>query len=217
MRDVSGEEFAQWLRPADAIKLVDGPNEAALKAAIFRRLANGQLTAVARHATYDDRHKRTSCAIEPIKVYLWRHPWNAQSGGFWDFGDISFDDGHPIGGAMVFLDDDPADKYEAKQLIYFSDVRFNPVEFATEFERASLPVGAKQSQPAGRPRAAWWEDLLIEMARQLYSGDLKPENQAAIERAMLDWLSMKNIESSESAVRQRARTLFRAISQEDKN
>jgi hypothetical protein len=70
---------------------------------------------------------------------------------------------------------------------------------------------------SGRPPAALWDKLWAEMGAQLYNGDLKPENQAQIEKAMLDWAALKEIKVSESSVRTRARLLWVAISKEDKN
>ena len=56
----------------------------------------------------------------------------------------------------------------------------------------------KSSEPAvieapylnkrGGVRKEFWEDLLIEMARQLWSGELQPERQSQIEQAMFAWL-----------------------------
>lgn len=70
---------------------------------------------------------------------------------------------------------------------------------------------------SGRPPAPWWGALLADIAGQLYLGDLKPENQAQIEKAMLSWAADNGIEVSESAVRPRARKLWIAISKEGKN
>lgn len=65
--------------------------------------------------------------------------------------------------------------------------------------------------PAGRPAAAWWDDLWIEICRQLYEGDLKPTRQIDIERAMQSWASSKGHEPASSTIRERARKLWTAI------
>lgn len=81
------------------------------------------------------------------------------------------------------------------------------------------PASVDDDKPmrTGRPPAALWDKLWAEMGAQLYNGDLKPENQAQIEKAMLDWAVLKEIKVSESSVRTRARLLWVAISKEDKN
>lgn len=63
----------------------------------------------------------------------------------------------------------------------------------------------------GRPRADWWEDLLIEIAAQLYSGELKPTKQADIEKAMLQWIEDSRFSAADSTVRPRARKLMQCI------
>jgi hypothetical protein len=78
--------------------------------------------------------------------------------------------------------------------------------------------GAKEEPLArrieGRPPKAWWDDLWVEMCRQLYEGDLKPVRQADIEKAMHAWLNANDHEASEMTVRTRARKLFAAIKPE---
>jgi hypothetical protein len=71
--------------------------------------------------------------------------------------------------------------------------------------------------PGGRLPADWWDDLWIEVCRQLYDGDLAPKKQADIENAMLKWLSeARNENPSVSTIRPRARKLWQAINK-DKN
>lgn len=65
----------------------------------------------------------------------------------------------------------------------------------------------------GRPSKAYWEPLLIEMATQLYAGDLKPKKQAEVLDAMLDWLSKQGHEDAGlTQVKDRARKLWESIS-----
>lgn len=85
----------------------------------------------------------------------------------------------------------------------------------------SLPPAPKQKQQAatptgGRPPADWWDDLWVEMCRQLYGGHLIPAKQADIEKAMLDWLATRGENPSTSTIRDRARKLWRAIKPDEK-
>ena len=64
---------------------------------------------------------------------------------------------------------------------------------------------------SGRRPAPWWDDLWIEIARQLFVGDLKPDVQADIERAMSQWISDHGFSASPSTIRERARKLWAAI------
>ncbi|CCD97648.1 hypothetical protein [Bradyrhizobium sp. STM 3809] len=79
----------------------------------------------------------------------------------------------------------------------------NSVPIADEVG-ASLPKG-------GRPPADWWDDLWIEMCRQLYGGHLIPDRQGDIEKAMLSWLATRGENPSTSTIRERARKLWHAI------
>lgn len=69
----------------------------------------------------------------------------------------------------------------------------------------------------GRPPAVFWDALWAEICRALYLGDLKPERQADIERAMLAFVEERGFDAGVSTIRPRARKLWRAISQEDGN
>jgi hypothetical protein len=89
---------------------------------------------------------------------------------------------------------------------------------ASKAETHAFAVSAGAPSPAkgGRPKADWWEDLWIEICRQLYLGDLQPKTQADIERAMLQWVSDRNETVGETIVRTRASKLWKAI-QKDEN
>lgn len=75
------------------------------------------------------------------------------------------------------------------------------------------PAGAENCSTGGRPAKADWEAVMIEMARQLYSGDLQPTVQADIEKAIADHLC-DEVALSESTIREHARPLWRAIMSE---
>ena len=72
-----------------------------------------------------------------------------------------------------------------------------------------------QISKGGRLPVADWEAAMVEMARALYSGDLKPKTQADIERAIADYLSKKEKNASESTIREHARPLWQAIGSKD--
>ena len=104
------------------------------------------------------------------------------------------------------------------------DVRFRAygVLFAREDINAiAQPLQTSESVPAtskgGRPPAEWWDDLWIEIARQLYSGELIPKTQSDIVNAMQEWLAMNEHSASDSTLKSRARKLFLALEGDDKN
>jgi DNA-binding winged helix-turn-helix (wHTH) protein len=76
----------------------------------------------------------------------------------------------------------------------------------------SQPVDQPSAQArGGRPKADWWEDMWVEIARQLYLGALIPKTQADLERAMLQWISDNGKSAGETTVRDRASKLWRVI------
>lgn len=76
----------------------------------------------------------------------------------------------------------------------------------------ATPAPAKKN-PGGRPSYDW-EAVMIEMARQLYVGDLQPKTQADIEKAIATYIPDKD-SKSESTIREHARRLWQAIQSED--
>lgn len=79
---------------------------------------------------------------------------------------------------------------------------------------ASAPTAAA-AKAGGRPSADWWDDLWVEICRQVWEGELQPKKQADIENAMLVWLTAQNLSASNSTVRPRARKLWAVM--KDKN
>lgn len=86
----------------------------------------------------------------------------------------------------------------------------------TEFaSRESNAAKAPVKNNGGKPLARHWDSMWAAIAVQLYFGDLKPETQADIERAMLEWLAAENIDAGETSVRNRARILWQKIEKTD--
>ena len=83
-----------------------------------------------------------------------------------------------------------------------------PTAFDTGGKR---PIRAQ----AGRLPADWWDDLWIEIFRQVYLGDLKPKSQADIVSAMQQWLSDNDIEAGDSTLKPRARKLYQMLQEVD--
>ena len=102
-------------------------------------------------------------------------------------------------------------------------VQFHLGDLKKSFPNVFKGVPAAPATPeasagrGGRPPAEWWDDLWIEMCRALYLGDLKPQRQADIEKAMNDWIGSKGESAASSTVRSRARKLWQALSREGEN
>jgi hypothetical protein len=92
-----------------------------------------------------------------------------------------------------------------------------------DIEAMIAPAKAAQSSQfnahpkTGRPRAEFWDDLLIAVFKQIYLGKLTPTKQVHLEAAMKEWASVNGHEVSDSAIRQRAKRLWAAMQAEDNN
>lgn len=217
--DLTGEEFAAWLPPKFAVRMLidrNGWSDDQAIRALLKRLAASIVRAAAAHIVYKPNGRTEERRYRRFIPYTHWEPdsqWLIHS-DFWDTGDITFD---VLGGSNT-------NAYSIKVVghISFFDVRFDPadVEAMTAHSQVktpvplpSLPPSAAQQQPnrGGRPPKAYWEPLLIEMARQLYAGELQPKRQADIEEAMHIWLSANGHAAGETQVRERARKLWQTI------
>jgi hypothetical protein len=221
-------KFGRWLRPAEVLRqLPDETPEEAKQRSILRRLADGHIRSVARHSVYEDDKTIGGGDFLPVHQSLWAFPWRAADTDFWTTGDIKFTfdpnqhDDSGLGLPMVITADTPPPpppppppRYIVRDLL---DVRLCPTDVARQFGATVSPPPPPVAKKGGRPPAQWWDDLWIDIARQLYAGDLKPDNQAVIEKAMLDWLVANGHEAGETTIRRRARRLFEAVSREDQN
>ncbi|HEU0099029.1 MAG TPA: hypothetical protein VFQ67_09665 [Allosphingosinicella sp.] len=75
--------------------------------------------------------------------------------------------------------------------------------------------GRAVAKGVGRPRAEWWDDLLIEIFRRLWEENWTPRTQAELVEAMHDWLGRnpgddpeKPREAGDTALKARAKKLF---------
>lgn len=103
-------------------------------------------------------------------------------------------------------------------------VTLTDVHFLKDSLGALLPAlpAATSTQPisrnpGGRPPAAFSDELMCAIWALIYQGDLKPKNQADIERAMLDWATHGGHDLGVTTAREKARKVFAALSTEVRN
>lgn len=84
--------------------------------------------------------------------------------------------------------------------------------------RTSAPsTSSVPKSKGGRPPAAFADDLMCAIWGLIYQGDLKPKNQAEIERAMLDWAARNDQELGSTAAREKARKVYATLTGEVEN
>lgn len=69
-------------------------------------------------------------------------------------------------------------------------------------------VAEVRSNRGGRSPDAVWEEVMVELARQLFAGDLIPKRLADVEKAIADFLVVKEVSMSESTIREHARPFW---------
>ena len=95
------------------------------------------------------------------------------------------------------------------------DVRFEPDAVRAIIGNATSPKQTPPDSTGGRnqggaPPKAWWDDFWIEICGRIYDGDLKPEKQADLERAMHDWAVQHGHDVGETTIKNAAWKLFKA-------
>lgn len=212
--EIAAEDFDQkWVPPVLLIERL-GPLVRSGQTAvseILERLTSGALQAAAGSAKFVSDGSPVNPTLTRIPASFWdtAEGISPAHADFWRTGTLVINRVRTPSGL-------------APTTISFFDVRFDPVgiEQIAAIRAASLraavsaqpgPVVAPPVRAGGRPRKDYWEDLIIEMARQIYEAEISPKLQADLERAMLDWIVMNGHKGDESSVRPRAKKLFDAL------
>lgn len=82
-------------------------------------------------------------------------------------------------------------------------------------EVSTVPVRAKNS--GGRPPAPFADDLMCAIWARIYRGDLKPQRQAEVERAIKDWTVAQGHDLGDTSAREKARKIWVAMNDEVEN
>jgi hypothetical protein len=219
---ITVEELAIWLTPREALSLASQVFANDAQKAIWGRLNGGVIRAAASNssrATPPNAEPALTSTPTIIPARYWGHYSSSTSPDFWQTGDARF----------FFGTRRP--RVEFSTVIRCFGIRLDPASI-----RALLPaMVAKPQNPlpassplpnaatnvarpvnkGGRPRKEWWDDLWVEICRQIYTGDLQfveqVSKQADIEKAMLEWASEHGHDVSEASIRKAANKLFRAL------
>jgi len=182
----------EWISAAEAAKLLKpalGGSYSA-KMRICARAHAGLIRARADHFQMD---KRSEDNFDIPKVFWWAEGhWALKQD--WDAGDFDTwinHTAHLRAFGVSFL------RADIEKLIP-----------ATMAEPAPLPPAPAVG---GRPPADWWDDLWVEMCRQIFAGELIPKRQADIQKAMQQWCSDHGHSDASSTIRPRASKLWNAV------
>lgn len=200
--DIDPTEFDTWVTPTDALASFKNKPLESCQRSIAERLSKGLLQAAARTTVF--RNGET----KDFYLILGRD-W-----GSWVYGiDVDF---WTMGDTTIPMADSTGYGTATRGHSYFG-VKIDPVGLAQingyGADAKAVPPTTVQTAPTatGLPSKWYWEPLLIEIARQLYAGELQPKSQADIQRAMHDWLTKQGETGGDTQVKNRARMLWAAI------
>lgn len=214
---LSESDYAHWLTPFEAAqRLIAAGLEDREHAVswLTARLQSGELRASGIwydfDADYNPINERICIWLPKVWERAQRLGWKSD---FWISGNYSDPDdaleSHGILPSFFSLIDT---RFEPDLIQSFCDLALDTVNYAN----AQHPTPPTK-HAGGRPPKAFWDDLWANIAAQLYNGDLKPERQADIEKAMHDWLALNDQNAGETAVRAKAKLLWLAIQAEVTN
>lgn len=222
---ITAEELATWLTPREALTVLEKAFSAAIATeALLDRARGGIIKAAAQHLALETGGK--AAGLVPT-VLIAKDFWTyfpdtaAERARFWATGDVRFylgvqDRLHGYG-------------YGDEKAVNCFGIRFEPTGVRGLLPTTPSPGSVLSVPPAtpsppteatnkgGRPPLPFWEDLWIEMCRQIYAGQLWTDvrTQASIQRAMLAWATAQGHEMGDSTARNAARKLYGALIKEE--
>jgi hypothetical protein len=224
-QSVTPEELAKWLTPKGALALVAKAFGDEAAKAIWGRLSGGAIRAAAASSSQTEGKNNPKFDRTPtiIPARYWARISTTNGPNFWETGEARF----------WFPSARP--RVQASIAVHCYAIRLNPNDLGAmlpadigqinpvQQSEPPLEPAAETTKPdkpvnkGGRPPKDWWQDLWVEMCRQIYAGDLKFERQSQIETAMADWLSQQGYEAGEQTIRRAARKLFGVLHKEGQN
>lgn len=196
------ESTDEWITAAEAVNLlrpVCGSSSSA-QMSICKRAYAGLIRSRADKFIIDDEDPHVNLDIP--KEFWWAEGHEALKQD-WALGDFETWENHEI-------------RYRA------FGVKFarSDIEKMTPSTSASAPAAIVSAPVAtaskgGRPPAEYWDDLWVEICRQLYAGELIPKRQSDVESAMKAWLARRDDHPATSTIRERARKLWAALDKDE--
>jgi hypothetical protein len=203
---VKGEGFAgarkmeaeeEWVTAAEAVALLKSISGTAYTAqmTICKRAHAGLIRAIAAQLIVGDGKARED--VEIPRNFWWAEGAAALTQN-WELGDFE-----------TWIKDETRIRVFGAKFARADIQKLIPTPSPPTSERTLDAKG-------GRPPAEYWDDLWVEICRQLHFGELVPKRQGDIEDAMKTWLATERDEHpSTSTIRPRARKLWNAIKGEN--
>jgi hypothetical protein len=212
--DPEPAEFATWLTPKKALTAIGNVDAVVAIALIRHRASIGRVRAAAEYILWPDGEQKRQDELAAIPASWWKLTTGLQdvSAPFWTA---------PVGDLVI-----ETDSGIDAMVYHFSGVRFEPdgilalrepeAQEATTDPFAKLPLIAPSASvllqatrhAGGAPPKPWWDDLWVEMFRQIWESELKPTAMAHIAQAMQQWADDHGHALSEATAKRAARKLW---------
>ena len=206
------EPADEWLPALEALNLAKrhmAPNTARI--AICTRAHQGLIRARAKKFVIGDRPPQTNAAVPAMFWWAKGHEALQQ---IWPSGDFSTWIKHKHHLQAFGVEFNKADIFDMLGLKEPEPVPSPPPTPSPSAKPDPDPQRREPVVSGGRPRAEFWEDVIIEVARQIHYGELKATKQSDVHAAIAEWLTANCHDAAESSIRPRARKLWKAFSQE---
>jgi len=221
--EFTAADYVEWWTPVQALayaKRCVGEEGAA--DAVWQRIIGGAVRAAAAQTSNTVKNQPPS--IHPLPALIPGHYWAdhiANGPDFWS-GDAVFVviQGGKVVTVRCFqirLDPDrlrgslpPLQKPKADLPAAAPAPTVHAPSTARQGKPDSSPPLLSPPRQVGAPRKDFWDDLLVEVFRQLWLGTLTPRRPADIEKAMLAWADDRGFKLGETSVKKPAKKLFEA-------
>jgi hypothetical protein len=219
------EEYEQWVFPMHALALLkDAADVETLVSDIADHLEDGLIRAAAETLKVTGSDQTWQYVELDPRFWL---GWSCIADtAFWQ-----------TGNRELFRDSEPCRRFQLAPMRMYR-VRFDPdgieklrpppmplqaptpAQLASAIRSLPSPRADAATAPntidldampnkGGRPRAEFWDDLIIDTIRRIYEGDLKPQNQADVVRAMQDWVSAHGFSGGLTQIKPVASKIFK--------
>lgn len=225
---------SRWISLIDALAVLAMLDEAKPLQRLMNLLQNGQITSVGDYEfrTYrEGRHFQTQGTFEHIPAERWEalakeiektepesvwlgHLYEAHPeapAGELDLNCNGFRLAQTTGEGIFAPSDDYSETWFSAWDVHVWELELKQVVWNSIPTPAPAPAGIDIANIGGRPPKANWERALIHLFGKIYRDGWKPENIQEVNRELQNWLVNEGVEVSDTASRDRARTLFRAL------
>jgi hypothetical protein len=212
-----GSIFNSTVEQADKLTselatIVDAPQEWLTTSFVSKLLrpALGALTSITVCKRLHGGLIRARCKQFLIANKIWRQDAVIPRGFWWAEGQSALTSNWVTGDFETWVD-------QQVHLQAFN-VRFYRADIETLVPAEALgpavqpfPETVQSTHKGGRPSADFWDDLWVEMCRQVFAGELIPKRQADIQKAMQQWCSDHGHSDATSTIKPRASKLWNAV------